>query len=142
MIRIVKTREVAASVDQIWDLISNLEDETRYWPVIKSTRILSRSLNKIEREATILRGPMGNVKSIQTLLLKPKKSLTLQMTKGPLIGTRTIILDPIGRGRARIDIVWKFDLEGIPAFAESFVRNNISDLTEKALAMISKRVEG
>ena len=34
----------------------------------------------------------------------------------------------------RVDVIWEFELEGSPEFARSFVRNNISRVTESALA--------
>jgi uncharacterized protein YndB with AHSA1/START domain len=92
VIKIAKTRDVNSSIDRVWDTISNLDNEKKHWPVIKDVRVLHRDGNTIDREATIMRGPMGNVKSLQTLVLDPKKSIVLKMTKGALIGTRTVIL--------------------------------------------------
>ena len=141
MIRISKSREVASSVDRVWDAISNLDHEKRYWPVIKDIRILRRDGNTIEREATIMRGPMGDVKSLQTLVLNPRASTILRMTKGPLIGTRKIVLNSSGEKKTRIDVIWEFELEGIPEFAHSFVKNNISRVTDNALTQIAEDLE-
>ena len=138
MIRISKSREVASSVDRVWDVISNLDKERKYWSVIKDIRILRRDGNTIEREATIMRGPMGDVKSLQTLNLNPRTSTILRMTKGPLIGTRKIVLKSLGEKKTRIDVSWEFELEGIPEFAHSFVKNNISSVTESALTQIAE----
>ncbi len=141
VIKILKTRQVAASIDQTWGAISNLRNERRYWPVIKDTKVHRRTVNTIEREATIMRGPLGDVKSVQTILMDPKKSLTLKMTRGPLIGTRKIILDSLGTNRTRVDITWEFDLESIPRFAESFVKDRITQVTEDALQQMALDAE-
>ena len=141
MIRISKSREVASSVDRVWDAISNLDNEKKYWSVIKDIKVLRRDGNTIEREATIMRGPMGDVKSLQTLILDPRASTILKMTKGPLIGTRKIVLNSSGEKRTRIDVMWEFELEGIPEFAHSFVKDNISRLTENALTQIEDDAE-
>ena len=141
MIKISKSRELASSVDRLWDAISNLDNEKKYWSVIEDVRILRRDGNTIEREATIMRGPMGNVKSLQTLLLNPKASIILRMTEGPLIGIRKILLSSLGKKMTRIDVIWEFELEGIPGFAHSFVKNNISRITENALTAITGDVE-
>ena len=141
MIKIAKTREVASSIDRVWDAISSLDNEKKYWSVIKGIRILSRDGNTIEREATIMRGPMGDVTSLQTLSLNPKVSTILRLTKGPLIGTRKIVLKSSSEKKTRIDVGWEFELQGIPEFAHSFVKNNISSVTENALAQIAEDVE-
>jgi carbon monoxide dehydrogenase subunit G len=141
VIKIVKSREVSSSIDRIWDTISNLDNEKKHWSVIKDVRVLSRDGNTIEREATIMRGPMGNAKSLQTLILDPKKSIVLKMTKGALIGTRTMALNPSDKPWTRIDVTWEFELVGIPRFARSFVKNRISGITEGALAQIAEEAE-
>ena len=140
-IKILKTREVAASIDQTWDAISNLRNERRYWPVIKDIKIRRRTLNTIEREATIMSGPLGSVKSVQTILMDPKKSLTLTMTQGPLIGTRKILLNSLDANRTQVDIKWEFDLESIPRFAESFVKDRITQVTKNALQQMALEAE-
>lgn len=88
-----------------------------------------------------MRGPMGDVKSLQTLILNPRKSTILRMTKGPLMGTRKIVLDSSSKKKTRINITWEFDPEGIPEFAHSFVKNNISRVTESALTQIAEDVK-
>ncbi len=137
----MKSREIASSIDRIWDVISNLDIERKLWSVIKDVRVLRREGNTIEREATIMRGPMGNVKSLQTLVLDPKRSMILTMTKGPLIGTRKMVLHSSEGDRTRIDVIWEFELEGIPGFAQSFVKNTISEVTESALDQIAEKGE-
>jgi carbon monoxide dehydrogenase subunit G len=142
LIKIAKTSDVTASIEQVWNTISNLENEKRYWPVIKNIKILSRNGNTIEREATIMRGPLGSVKSLQTLSLESNQSIILKMTKGGLIGTRKISLSSLDNNRTRIDVVWDFDLVGIPIFAESFVKNRISEITADALRRIAEDCQG
>ena len=88
-----------------------------------------------------MRGPMGDVKSLQTLILNPMASTILRMTKGPLIGTRKIVLKSSAEKKTRIDVIWEFELEGIPEFAHSFVKNNISRVTENALTQIAEDAE-
>ena len=62
---------------------------------------------------------------------------TLTMTKGPMLGTRKIVLKKVGRNETVIDVDWKFDMKGVPEFALGFVKDNISGATEKALAQIA-----
>ena len=29
------TREISAPIDKIWSIVSNVDEETKYWPIIK-----------------------------------------------------------------------------------------------------------
>lgn len=141
MIEISKIQEASAPVEKVWRLVGDLENEQNYWPVLRNVKILEKKNSyTVEREATIQRGPMGEAKSFQTLTVDPEqKSSTLTMTKGPMLGSRKIVLSPIDAGKkTRIDVNWKFEIQGIPGFAQGFVKGNISEVTEKALAAIAE----
>jgi ribosome-associated toxin RatA of RatAB toxin-antitoxin module len=141
MITVTKSREVASSIERIWDMISNMSNEQKYWPAIKEVKVLSRNGNTIEREATITRGPLGNAKSLQRLVLDPKKSIGLTMTKGPMLGTRKITLNALRENKTKIDVIWEFELKGTPGFAQGFVKQNISAATDKALSKLAEETE-
>ncbi len=140
MIEITKTQEVSAPENKVWKLIGDLEGEQKYWAVLRNVKILKRKDDfTVEREATIKRGPMGEAKSFQVLKLDPEKKVsTLTMTKGPMLGERKIALTHLDSGkRTRIEVQWHFELKGIPGFAQGFVKDNISEVTETALAEIA-----
>ncbi|HYB02902.1 MAG TPA: SRPBCC family protein [Nitrososphaerales archaeon] len=140
MIEIRKSQETPTSVEKVWQLIGDLEHEQKYWTVLRNVKILSKKDGfTVEREATIRRGPMGDAKSVQRLSLDPvKKTSTLTLTKGPLLGSRKISLFSMDDGKkTKIDVSWQFELKGIPGFAQGFVKDNISEETEKALTTIS-----
>jgi hypothetical protein len=52
-----------------------------------------------------------------------------------------MVLTPSGEDGTRIDVTWEFELSGIPGFANSFVKNNISTITENALTRIVEDAE-
>jgi len=141
VIRIAKAKIIEASLDQVWDIISDQNNENGHWTAIKNIRILRENGNTIEREEIVMRGLIGDVKSIQTLLLDPKKTISLKLTGGPMIGTRKITLTPQSKDRTKVDVVWELELKGIPEFAETFVKNRILELTENALARIARDAE-
>ncbi len=142
MIKINKNREVSAPVDLVWDVISNMDNEQKYWPTLKDIKVLNRNGNTIEREATIMRGPFGNAKSFQTVIIDPKeKSITVNMTKGPMRGTRKTTLGFLSEDKTKIEVAWEFEMKGVPEFALSFVEDSISNATEKALAKIAEDAE-
>jgi ribosome-associated toxin RatA of RatAB toxin-antitoxin module len=142
MIKINKNREISAPVDLVWDVISNMDNEQKYWTNLKDIKVLNRKGNTIEREATITRGKFGDVKSLQTVIIDPKeKSITVNMTKGQMHGTRKTTLDFLSEDKTKIEVAWEFEMEGVPEFALGNVEDAISKTTEKALAKIAEDAE-
>ncbi len=132
MIKINKNREVSAPVDLVWDVISNMDNEQKYWTNLKDIKVLNRKGNTIEREVTITRGKFGDVKSLQTVIIDPKeKSITVNMTKGPTVGARKITLDSPGEDKTKIEAEWEFEIKGVPVFAKAFVERGISKVQRK-----------
>ncbi len=140
MIEISKSVEAHAPIDAVWKQISDLGNEHKNWPLLRDVKILGRTANSVDREVKIRRGPMGEAKSVQTLVVDPtSKSTTLTMTKGPMLGTRKISLSKIAEDRTKIDINWEFEMKGVPGFAVGFVEDSISDVTEKSLECIAEQ---
>lgn len=141
MIEIDKSSEVNASIGSVWKLVGDLDNEHKNWPILKDVRVIKKQENSLEREVKIPRGPLGDAKSLQTLVVDPVKKLTtLTMTKGPMLGSRKILLDELGENKTKIKVYWSFEMKGVPGFALGFVKDNISDATEKALQLLAKAV--
>jgi hypothetical protein len=137
MTNILKSREMHASVDHVWGIMSQTDDDQKYWTAIRDVKVLSKSGNTIEREATV--GPSGfGHRSRQTIILDPKKSIKLTMSGNPMTGERSIILVPLGKNSTRVDVEWNLELKDVPGFVEGIVKNQISKATEKALAKIAE----
>ena len=45
--------EINASIDKVWDIISDLDAEPKFWKGTKETKIISRDGNLITREIVI-----------------------------------------------------------------------------------------
>ena len=143
VIPITKSQEVRAAVKKVWAVVADLDNEHKPWPVLRRVKVLSKGKDTLEREVKIRRGPMGEAKSTQTLTVDPARLVTtLTMTKGPMLGTRTIALTKVGDNETKIDVDWKFEMKGVPGFALDFVKDNISGATEKALTQIAEEAEG
>lgn len=141
MIEIEKSLEVKAPIESVWKLVGDLENEHKNWHVLKDVKVIEKTDDYVEREVKIHRGPMGAAKSTQTLKADPAKKLTtLTMTKGPMLGTRKVSLKQLVENSTKIEISWSFEINGLPGFALGFVKDNISEATEKALEQIGKSV--
>src|SRR5580693_4024392 len=100
MVTIEKSCEISASVDRVWDLISDTDKDQENWGAIKDVKVLKREGNTIEREAMVGPGAFAR-KSTQTLVLDPKRSIELTMTGEGMGGERKIVLVPTGENSTR-----------------------------------------
>lgn len=138
MATIAEVREVDASTDEVWDVISDVDRDPEYWSGLMSIRNIRREGTLTEREVVI--GFMGR-KGTQRIELFPKGSIQLTMIDGPLRGSREIKLVPLGARRTKIDVSWDIQFSAIPVFAQGFVGSRLEEGTREALDKIAKTAE-
>jgi len=131
------SREVSAPLDRVWDIVADVDNEPRYWHGTKTVKNISKSGNTIEREVTIA---FKDSKCRQTVILRPKKSVEITITEGPLKGTKVVTLNPSG-DKTRIEVVWDIKLIGLLGMLTGIVKKHIAEGTEEALERIAKAVE-
>jgi hypothetical protein len=131
-----KTREIFSRVDDIWDLVSDLGDEGRYWSGYGDVKVVKRQDQVIELEVSFSGLESGMGRELHTL--DPKKSITTKLTGGPIVGERSLILVPMSRNSTRVDVRWRFEPRGIPKFASDLVGEHIAIQTEEALNRIEE----
>jgi ribosome-associated toxin RatA of RatAB toxin-antitoxin module len=139
MVSISANVEVNASVDRIWDIVSNVDSDSEYWKGLKSVQNTRREENLVERNVKV--GFMGN-EGHQIIKLNPKKSIDLTMTSGPMKGSREIRLVSIGDKKTKLEVSWDFQFSKVPIFARGFVKSQIESVTKEALEKIAKVAEG
>lgn len=138
MITINTSREISASLDRIWNIIADVDNEPKYWHGTKTVKNISRDNNRIEREVTIA---FKDSKCRQTVLLNPNKSVEIIITEGPIKGTKTVMLHPLDNRKTRIDVVWKIKLTGFLSVFSGMVKGHISKGTDEALVRIAEAAE-
>jgi len=140
MVTIEKSCEMLASVDRVWELISDTDKDQEYWGAIRDIKVLKRDGNTIEREATV--GPRAFAhKGRQTLVLDPKSSIELTMAGAGMGGERKIVLTPTGDDRTRVDVSWNIEVADAPGFVQGIVKGQISKATEDALKKFKNEAE-
>ena len=137
-ISINASQVVAAPLDKVWDIISDVDNDSKYYNGLNDIKNISTDGNKIEREVTV--GFLKH-KARQTIILNPKKSVEVRMTKGLILGTRVTTLSQVDDGNTRIDILWNFTPSGVPAFVHETVKIEISKGTKEALKKIAYELE-
>jgi carbon monoxide dehydrogenase subunit G len=138
-------REISAPVDEVWNIVSNVDNETKYWPTFKAIKNIAVSDNTTEREVTITAGPLGDRKTHQFVTVNPEQFEVLtNITEGPFTGSRLLTLSPSTEtnGTTTIaNVVWQMDLSGIPVIGQGFAKDGIKQTTEAALDNIAQELE-
>ena len=136
MVSIVVTREIPASLDKVWDIISDIDNEPRYWHGTKSVKNIHKDGNTVQREIVIA---FRESKCREIVVLDPKKSVKANITDGILRGTeKDIIVNSNGANRTKIEVVWNIKLSGFKMMFATIIKKHIKQGTEDALTRIAK----
>lgn len=138
MVAINSSREIKASLSAVWQVISDIDNEPKYWHGTKTVRNINKSGNTVEREVTIA---FKDSLCKQTVVLDPQKSVHITITDGPMKGTKQVSLMPLGDSLTRIDVAWDIRLGGFLGVFTGMVKKHIAEGTEEALDRIAKAVE-
>jgi uncharacterized protein YndB with AHSA1/START domain len=142
------SREISSRIDQVWNVVSDVDNETKYWSTFKAIKninmtAINMTANTTEREVTLVTGPLGETITHQFVTVNPEQFVVeTNITEGPVTGTRTLALSPSSNANAtRIDVFWNVDMSGIPVFGRGFAKDGIMRTTVEALSNIAAVVE-
>jgi uncharacterized protein YndB with AHSA1/START domain len=135
-------REVPAPIDKVWNIVSDIDNEAKYWSIIKNIKNINKTDTMTEREVTVQAGPGGDARTHQIVTVDPDQFVVkMNITDGPITGSRLIILTPENNTTTRVDAVWGIDLSGIPLPGKGFAKDSFQKTTENALGNIAAAVE-
>jgi carbon monoxide dehydrogenase subunit G len=137
MAQIQASVEVNATLDKVWNIVSDLDSEPRFWKGTKSVQNISKDGNIVTREVTIA---FKDSKCMQTVTLYPKEKIHAQFTKGIINGTKTILLTPQGE-KTKVEAVWDIKLTGMMGVFTGMIKKHIQSGTEQALQSIKEEIE-
>jgi len=143
------SREISSPIDQVWNIVSGIDNETKYWPTFKTIKninmtAINMTANTTEREVTLLTGPLGETTTHQFVTVNSEQFVVeTNITQGPVTGTRVLTLSPSSSNSntTKVDVIWNVDLSGIPIFGRGFAKDGIMRTTEEALSNIAAEVE-
>jgi uncharacterized protein YndB with AHSA1/START domain len=147
MVEIINaSREISAPLDRVWDIVSDIDGEPRYWRGLNAVYYnVSKKGNVIERDVTAV--DFRDLKGRHTVVLYPKKSIEATLTEGPIIGIRIITLTPSSSDNektttTRVNVSWGIKLsDNIPLLFRGIVTERIAKATEEALDGIARAVK-
>ena len=137
MATIVVQTEINATLEKVWEVISDIDNEPKFWKGTKEVKTLSTEGNTIKREITIA---FRDQKCLQEIQLKPKESIKAKFTKGILNGTKIITLIPKNNS-VLIETSWDIKLSGMMNMFTAVIKNHIKSGTEQALKSIKEEIE-
>lgn len=138
MVEIKTSREIAAPVSKVWQVVGDIDNEPTYWHGTKSVKNISRNGNVVDREVII---SFKDSKCRQTVTLEENKSVEIIILDGPLTGTKTVHLAAQGEGKTRVDVHWNIKFAGFLGMFGGMVKKHIAEGTEEALTRIAKAAE-
>ena len=129
--------EINASADKVWNVVSDVDNEPKFWKGTKEVRNISKEANIINREVTIA---FRDQKCLQVVKLEPKKRITVKFTKGVINGEKTIAVIPKGE-KTLLRTVWDVKLTGMMGMFTGMIKNHIKSGTEQAMQSIKEETE-
>ena len=128
---------INASADKVWDVVSDLDNEPKFWKGTKEIKNISKEENKVTREVTIA---FKDSKCMQEVTLEPKRKIQAIFTKGIIEGTKTIELIPV-EDTTEVEVTWDIKLSGLMGMFTGMVKKHIKSGTDQALESIKQEVE-
>ena len=128
---------INAPVDRVWDIISDLDNEPKFWRGTKETRIISRDGNVVTREITIA---FRDSKCMQKITIQPKEKIYAEFTKGIIKGSKTLTLKPKD-GSSLLEANWDVKMSGLAGMFTGMIKKHIRSGTEQALESIKQKAE-
>ena len=137
MTKIEVSTRIKSTVEKIWDIISDLDNETKYWKGTKEVNNISKEGNKVKREVIIA---FRDSKCLQEVTLYPKEKIEVVFTKGIIQGKKTVSLKPEG-DEVKIEAIWDMKLSGMMGMFTGIVKKHVKNGTEQALEAIKSEAE-
>jgi len=129
--------DINAPVDRVWDIISDLDNEPKFWKGTKETRIISRGGNVVTREITIA---FRDSKCMQKITMQPKEKIYAEFTKGIIKGSKTLTLKPKDDS-SLLEANWDVKMSGLAGMFTGMIKKHIRSGTEQALESIKQKAE-
>ena len=128
---------INSSQEKIWDVISDIDNEPKFWKGTKEVKNISKDGNHISREITIA---FRDQKCLQEVTIIPKESIKAVFTKGVIVGEKTLTLKNMNNS-CELEAVWDVKLSGKMGMFTGIIKKHIKSGTEQALQAIKKEVE-
>jgi carbon monoxide dehydrogenase subunit G len=129
--------EISATIDKVWDIISDIDNEPKFWKGTKEIRNMSKNDNIIIREITIA---FRDQKCMQEVKLQPKEKIEFVFTNGIIDGIKIITLT-LKDEKTLLKVKWDIKLTGMMGMFTGMIKKHIESGTVQALQKIKEEIE-
>jgi len=129
--------EINATVDKVWDVVSDIDNEPKFWKGTKEVKNLSKDGNIVNREIIIA---FRDQKCLQEITLQPKEKIEAKFTKGIIGGKKIILLIPKDE-KTILRTTWDIKLTGMMGMFTGIIKKHIKSGTEQAMKSIKEEIE-
>jgi len=137
MAKIEVSIDINSTIDNVWDIISDIDNEPKFWKGTKEVRNISKDGNVVNREITIA---FKDKKCMQEVTISPKEKIHADFTKGIIKGSKTVTIQPKDN-LIELRAVWDISLSGMMGMFTGMITKHIKSGTEQALESIKEEVE-
>ena len=137
MVEIKTSIIINSTQEKIWNIVSDIDNEPKFWKGTKEVRNISKDGNQISREITIA---FRDQKCLQEVTIVPKERIKAVFTKGVIIGEKIVTLKPINDS-CELEAIWNVKLSGMMGMFTGMIKKHIKSGTEQAIQAIKKEVE-
>ena len=128
---------INSTQEKIWDVISDIDNEPKFWKGTKEVRNISKDENHISREITIA---FRDQKCLQDVTIVPKETIKAVFTEGVIVGEKILTLKKVNDS-CELEAIWDVKLSGMMGMFTGVIKKHIKSGTEQALQAIKKEVE-
>jgi carbon monoxide dehydrogenase subunit G len=129
--------QINAPAEKVWDLVSDIDNEPKFWKGTKEVRNISREGDVINREIIIA---FRDQKCQQKVTLYPKEKIMAVFTKGIISGSKAVKLVS-QENQTLLEVNWDIKLTGVMGMFTGMIKKHIRSGTDLALQSIKEELE-
>ena len=129
--------QINAPAEKVWDLVSDIDNEPKFWKGTKEVRNISREGDVVNREIVIA---FRDQKCQQKVTLYPKEKIVAVFTKGIISGSKAVKLAS-QENQTLLEVNWDIKLTGVMGMFTGMIKKHIRSGTDLALQSIKEELE-
>ncbi len=129
--------EINASIEKVWDIVSDIDNEPKFWKGTKKVRNISKEGNTINRELIIA---FRDQKCLQKVKIYPKEKIKARFIKGIIDGEKIVSLTTKDE-KTILATYWDIKLTGMMGMFTGMIKKHIKSGTEQAMQSIKEEIE-
>ncbi len=129
--------EINSTIDKVWEIVSDIDNEPKFWKGTKEVKNISKEGNTINREITIA---FRDQKCLQQVKIHPKEKIEAKFTKGIIEGEKIISITAKGE-KIILSAYWDIKLTGMMGMFTNIIKKHIKSGTEQAMQSIKEEIE-